>query len=494
MRITCFLLLLLLLHRSVNAQPIDSIKTAYFAELKIAGKAFSNYFYPNYNEIYALPEEQFIAKIDSARKNFFALLYKHQATLPAPFVEQQQIEIKYYFDKLLIDYPDNHAIYTGNTTSSSNIPALLQSNIDDFNDPALLSNSDFTNYVRSYLSYELNKELNKHQQNASDNQHLSIIWQLIPKYFSNPACTTFWKYDYLYNHIDNNGIKHIESFYKDFTSGCTNTSLLNKLHTLYADDSIGRSNHIITTYKQADNFNLDMHLFLPDTLSNTKHPAIIFFHGGSWSEGKPDWFFDECSSYAKKGWVACAVEYRTFSRYGTLPFAAVTDAKSAIRWLRQQAARYNIDTAKIVASGNSAGGHLVLCTALANKWNDEHDDITINASPNVLLINAGVYDLTDMSTAWIRKDLKNKTLTKEISPLYLVRATLPPTLIIHGTKDNNVPFASAKAFTDAMQAKGNTTIQFEPLTGASHFIWFNPQYAPTVNTTRNDFLSKLGYR
>lgn len=69
--------------------------------------------------------------------------------------------------------------------------------------------------------------------------------------------------------------------------------------------------------------------------------------------------------------MACAVEYRTYNRHGTLPFDAVMDAKSAIRWLRQNANKYNIDTNKIVASGNSAGGHLILCTALADKWNEK---------------------------------------------------------------------------------------------------------------------------
>ena len=54
---------------------------------------------------------------------------------------------------------------------------------------------------------------------------------------------------------------------------------------------------------------------------------------------------------------------------------------------------YNIDTNRIVASGNSAGGHLVLTTALANEINERTDNLNFSASPNLLLVNAGVYNL-----------------------------------------------------------------------------------------------------
>ena len=90
----------------------------------------------------------------------------------------------------------------------------------------------------------------------------------------------------------------------------------------------------------------------------------------------------------KKGWV-CAVEYRIYSRQGTLPFEAVKDGRSAIRWLRQHADEYNLDTNRIVASGNSAGGHLALDCALADIWNEATDDLHYSPVPNLLMINSG---------------------------------------------------------------------------------------------------------
>ncbi len=223
-----------------------------------------------------------------------------------------------------------------------------------------------------------------------------------------------------------------------------------------------------------------------------KPPEAIVIHYSD-TEGKPDWFFYACESYAKKGWVACAVEYRTFGREGTMPFEAVMDAKSAIRWLRQHANDYNIDTNKIIASGNSAGGHLVLCAALADKWNEKSDDLKFSSVPNILMVHSGVYDLTDQNTAWIRKDLKDKNLVKEISPAYLFKKNFPRTLIIHGTDDKNVSYSTAQKFVTEMKEAGNNTIEFESLTGAGHFIWYDPKYYPQVSKLRNEFLTKLGY-
>jgi acetyl esterase/lipase len=187
------------------------------------------------------------------------------------------------------------------------------------------------------------------------------------------------------------------------------------------------------------------------------------------------------------------VEYRIYEREGTLPFEAVKDARSAIRWLRQHAATYRIDPDRIVASGNSAGGHLVLCCALADRWNEKTDDLHYSPVPNVLMVTSGVYDLTDQKTEFFRRTIKDKSLFKTISPDFLVRKNIPPTLLIHATGDGNVPFDSAKRFASAMQQAGNS-IEFQVIDGNDHFLWFDPKYAAQVGQIRKDFLLKMGYR
>lgn len=488
--------LLLFIYQLQAQEPdkaVNPSQQSYLAELKTLGKQFSDNFYPNYSRIYALPEKAFINKIDSARNDFNATLHKYQSKLDAQYVEGQRLEIKYYFDKLLIDYPQSNEVYGGKSkATASKIPECLKSNLTDFNKPELLSNSDFINYFKAFLSLQTYLELKKGAYKNQDNQHLQAEWKLIPRYVTNLKCREYWQYDYLFNHIDNNGIKNLDAIYKDFNTTCKDTALLHKVDKIYAEDVAGKKGHTIKTYKTIGSYQLDIHLFEPETKKD-KRPAIVFFHGGSWSEGKSDWFFSTCQDYAQKGWVACAVEYRTFGRHGTLPFAAVMDAKSAIRWLRQNADIYKIDTTKILATGNSAGGHLALTTALVDNWNEKTDNLKFNAKPNALIINAGVYDLTDDLTAWLRKDLKDKNQAKEISPNYLVRKDFPPTLIFHGTLDRNVPYLTARKFGEDMVTIGNNNLTFLPLTGASHFIWFDPRQSDKMSKARSKFLEELRY-
>jgi acetyl esterase/lipase len=466
----------------------DTTQTKYFAELKATGNAFIRPFRQNYVLIYSLPEKDFLARMDSSRAMFFVVIARYQNRLNSDFVKEQQSGINYYFDQMLADYPETHYTYTGNAIPyESEISRRLKHNLADFNNP------DFRDYGHSFFSFELNYELKKPAYQGIDNRELNAIFNIIAQLITNAKCSQYWQYDYLYNHIDNKGIKNIEKLYNRFMVTCTDTIYRSKVKTLYDADYRGRQGHLIKIYKTAGPFKLDMHLFLPDSAANgKKRPVMVYFHGGSWSEGKPDWFFEACKSDARKGWVACAVEYRIYGREGTLPFEAVKDARSAIRWLRQHAAEYNIDTNRIVASGNSSGGHLALCCAMADKYNEKTDDLRYSPVPNLLMVNSAVYDLTDLNTAWIRKDLKDKDLVKEISPDFLVKKGLPPILAIHGTKDTNVPYAGAKLFETEMMNAGNR-LEFYPLEGATHFLWLDPKYAGQADRIQEDFLKKYGY-
>ena len=88
--------------------------------------------------------------------------------------------------------------------------------------------------------------------------------------------------------------------------------------------------------------------------------------------------------------------------------------------------------------------------------------------------------------------MKNKNLVKEISPNYLVRQKLPPTLLIHGTADGNSPYPAAEKFKSEADKFGNSVTLYS-LDGAGHFIWFDPKYAGQVSKARENFLRELGF-
>jgi len=488
-----FITLALLAHQGSFAQTNsgDSIVQKYRAEQKILGNEFASHFFGNFSRNARLTERAFVAKVDSSRNLFVALLKTYEQSLDPAFVSNQEAEIKYYFDKLILDYPAQHEIYSGagKTRLSQKVDKRLSENVRDFNRPELLSNADFRDYVKAYLEHRAAAMTESYQ--ARDNKRLVATWTLIQSTFSNPACREFWQYDYLYNHIDNNGIKNIQALVDEFRLSCHDITYVGRVNRLYAEDSAARADHLIRTYKTVDGYDLDIHIFLPSDGMAKERPVFVYFHGGSWSEGKPDWGFSACKRYASKGWVAVAVEYRVSSRHATLPFESVMDARSAIRWLRKNASEYGIDPARIVVTGNSAGGHLALATALADKWNERSDDLQLSPVPNFIMVNAAVYDLTVENTTWIAKGLKDKNVVKEISPNHLLRKNMPPVLAVHGTRDLNCPYETALSFKKEMQRLGNDC-DFLELEGATHFIWVQPQYSERISTARTAFLQKWG--
>ncbi|HZH66313.1 MAG TPA: alpha/beta hydrolase [Flavisolibacter sp.] len=465
----------------------------YIAEQSEVNKRFISYFYSDYRKINSLPEPIFVRKIDSLKQSFNAKVDQYRSKLDRNFLDAEKAELNFFFDKLLLDYTNNYNSFTGKRlVLPEQTQNRLNKNLLDFNKPQFLSNPQFIKYVRAYFEATVGKVLKMKFNSKLDNRKLLATHYLVDSLFTDSRCNEYWKYTFLRDHIENFGIKNIEDIYKDYVTSSVDTSHANQIVGLYQGAEIARKDHPIAVYKKVKGIDLDMHLFLPDSSYIGKRPVIIFFHGGSWTEGKPDWAFGACKEYAAKGWVACAAEYRIQARHGTLPFASVMDAKSAIRWMRKNSDTYNVDTNKIIATGNSSGGHLVLTAALSKSVNEQTDDIHINASPDYLLVNAGVYDLMDENTAWIRKSAKSIKQVKAISPLHLIQKGFPKALLIHGTNDRNCPYRSAKEFAARMKEAGNQDIELVSLEGASHFIWFDPRYSQEVSKYTQEFLKKQG--
>ena len=481
-------------HKSSAQTKPDSAQIKYFAGIKKFSAPFVSNLRRNFVQTYSLPETDFIRRVDSAHALLTVVLNKYSAALKADFVKEQHIQIDYYFDKLLADYPANFTSYTAKPLpDAALIAARLRKHLADLNDPTLLNEVMFRNYVHAYFTWELTDELNKPLYRNIDNKLLAAVFNLINRQITNKKCRDFWQYDYLYDGITNNGIENAAKIYETFKKTCKDTAYLRRVNALYKYEYRRRQGHLVKIYKTVGDYTLDMHLFLPDSgAKGAKKPVMVYFHAGDWREGKPDWYFDDCKAYARKGWVACAVEYRTFSRAGTLPFEAVKDARSAIRWLRQHAAEFNIDTGRVVANGYDAGGQLALACAMTDKYNEKTDDLGISPTPNLIMVTSGLFDLTDVNNAWIMQYVKDKNALRQISPLYLVKTGLPPILIIHGRKDADEDYAIARHVATLIKDAGNH-ISFHPVDDAPHLLWLDTKYAGEAEKVQQDFLRKYGY-
>src|SRR5882724_887911 len=107
-------------------------------------------------------------------------------------------------------------------------------------------------------------------------------------------------------------------------------------------------------YARVGNRPLLLDLYLRDA-STEPAPVVVWIHGGGWSSG--DKFPTPAARLVAAGYSVASVEYRLT---GEAKFPAqIYDCKAAIRWLRANARKYNIDSAHIGVWGHSSGGHLV---------------------------------------------------------------------------------------------------------------------------------------
>lgn len=213
----------------------------------------------------------------------------------------------------------------------------------------------------------------------------------------------------------------------------------------------------VVVYKTTPQKPLLLHVFEPEGFAKTdKRAAFITIHGGGWRGGVPRRMYPFADYFAKLGMVGISVEYRLAAQKptpgGLTPFDCVNDVKSAIRFLKTNAANFGIDADKIVVSGGSAGGHLAVATALLDALNDPADDARISTTPAAMVLLFPVID-TSAEIGYGNALLGDRW--KEIDPNSHVRAGLPPTLTFHGTGDTVTPFAGAEKFHQAMKAAGN---------------------------------------
>lgn len=497
MKIHSFLVLVLVILQSCTSSQNErsaSIKKAFLEEQTSKfGISINQYLNNNTYTLNALNQSDFTNKIDSLKNIYITHLHTYKGKLHNTDFKSEMLAINSYLHKFIIEYPQKHEYFTGEEIILSKIN---QSKIDQllpyFNDPKQLKNKDLTLFIESYISIESRKKLNSKIYDGVDNQQLTADWNTINSLFKDQETLDYWKQYYLYQHIKNMGIKNIDKIYTDFSASCKNTEYKTKIQEIYENHKKGRASHLIAIYKKVHDFELDMHIFIPNpNVFKGKRPTIVQFHGGSWSIGKPDWFFSTAENYAKQGWVVGVVEYRIKGKQDTYPFEAVKDAKSAIRWVRENAEKYNIDPDKILATGNSAGGHLAIATTLVDNWNESTDNLEINPKPNAIIVNAAVYDLTTNANRWITEKMPNREVVKEISPNHLLKTSSTKMLLIHGNKDSNCPYETAKYFYNQMNSLGND-IELHTIEDATHFIWYG-KHQTEVSKITQEYIKKLQF-
>jgi acetyl esterase/lipase len=200
--------------------------------------------------------------------------------------------------------------------------------------------------------------------------------------------------------------------------------------------------------------------------SSRPRPAVVLIHGGGWSSNDHYRYSEMGFMLAEEGYVVITPTHRMIV---DAPFpACLEDIKNAIRWLRANADKYNVDPDAIGAYGNSSGGTLALTAALtgdSGKFEGKGSHRNESSALQCVIASGVVGDMAhDDHSELAKKVYRNlcggvhgasereveKTL-KEASPITYVDRNAPPIILVHGERDNVVHIASTDEFVQAMK-------------------------------------------
>jgi acetyl esterase/lipase len=236
-------------------------------------------------------------------------------------------------------------------------------------------------------------------------------------------------------------------------------------------------------------------LYLPNKGSGP-FPLIIEFHPGGFLAGDKSTAIAPMLKGLKRGYAVVSVAYR-LSGEAVFP-AAINDAKAAVKYLRANAEKYNLDPRRFAAWGSSAGGNLATLVAVsageqslvdpalgnqdvpddvqaAVDWFGPLDFIAMDEQFKALG-TSGIMGPTSSPDSPESRYLGRSVGTTEALPLArkadpnsYISADDPPMYIQHGTADRHVPITQSREFAGRLtSAIGTDKVVFDSLKGSGH--------------------------
>jgi acetyl esterase/lipase len=243
-------------------------------------------------------------------------------------------------------------------------------------------------------------------------------------------------------------------------TGCTPAGLLTGFDRLTAADGVRRVAQG-TAYGSDARQKLDV--WAPRVARGQTLPVVVFFYGGGWNSGSRGDFGFAGAAYAGQGFVAVVPDYRLVPAVRFPAF--VEDGALAVKWARDNAARFGGDPKRITLAGHSAGGYNAAMLTLDRRFLQRAGvDPTIVRATALLAGPTDFYPFTEgrgqaAFGAWAKP--------AETQPINFARADAPPMFLAHGSSDRVVfPHNSRNLARRLQEVGAPVTLRVYP--GANH--------------------------
>jgi acetyl esterase/lipase len=229
----------------------------------------------------------------------------------------------------------------------------------------------------------------------------------------------------------------------------------------------------------------------PDQFGDLHLPAgpgpyslVIFFHGGYWrARYDLEHANPLCQALARVGLAMWNVEYRRVGNHGGGWPGTFADVLAALGHVRQLALDYPLDLGRVTLMGHSAGGHLALWAAAAQRIPAGH--ALHDADPLPLRRVVALAPVSDLRLAWdwrLSDGAVGELLggsPPQASEAYTLASPIEllpygvPQVLLHGDADDAVPYELSQRYHVAARAAGDDcTLVTLPNTG--HFELIDP--------------------
>ena len=212
---------------------------------------------------------------------------------------------------------------------------------------------------------------------------------------------------------------------------------------LFAGNSFHKITPVSLTYVVRDHQPIQLDLYENEN-HHQKTPCVIVVHGGAWDSGNSKQLKELNEYLADKGYVVVAINYRHAPKYPSP--AASEDLEAAIAYLKLHANMWGIDPDQFAVLGRSAGGQIALVTAYRLKDPAIKGAIAFYSPSDMVWAYANPGDPLVLDSKKVLENYLGGGYTqvpanyRKASPVEYVNTVSPPTLMIHGEKDEVVAF------------------------------------------------------